>query len=415
MLPEPATTERGHSGITSFTRHYWTFLFAENLYDIGLYIFVLLYNLYLLDLGYREDFLGWVTSAMSIGSIAGALPAAAIARRLGLKRTVIFGSAGVAVLCMCRTAALSHAWLMGTAFFAGAISSVWAVSLVPTVAALTTEGNRALGYSLWTGWGIGLGVIMGAVAGSMTGWIRSSGFASSDISARQIALLIGSATALLSPLLLVHLPLAKSGTAGAKVFPRSPFVMRFLVAYAVWNVGVGAFNPFFTAYFSRQLHMSTERIGFTFSAAQLAELCALLLAPMMLRRFGNIRGIALMQAGVALSLALLSIGPPAIAAGAIYALFGSFQYMSEPATFTLLMSRVSEDERAGASSLSFFITSAAQAASAAVAGVSIVRFGYRPLLTFASLTTALAAWLFYCLLGESKEKEPGRAANANRT
>src|SRR5579859_3448581 len=69
-----------------FTSSFWTFLFAENLYDFGLYIFVLLYNLYLLDLGYREDFLGWVTTAMTTGSILGSLPSAAVVRWLGLKR-----------------------------------------------------------------------------------------------------------------------------------------------------------------------------------------------------------------------------------------------------------------------------------------------------------------------------------------
>ena len=401
MTCENRETEPGGPLIAGFTRHYWTFLVAENLYDIGLYIFVLLYNLYLLDLGYREDFLGWVTSAMSAGGIAGCLPAAGIVKKLGLKRTVICASAGVATLCVLRTAALGGPWLIGTAFVAGAISSVWAVSLVPMVAALTTDRNRALGYSIWSGWGIGLGAIIGVVAGSMTAWIRKSGWAAGDVPARQIALLIGSGTALLSPLLLILLPLGRAENPAAKTFPWNPFVKRYLLAIAVWNLGVGAFNPFFTAYFSRQLHMSVPRIGFVYSTTQLLELGALLAAPVVLRRFGIVPGISMMQAGVALSLALLATGPPALAAGVIYAMFGSFQVMSEPATFTLVMSRVDADQRAGASSLNFFIVSASQAASSAVAGVSIVHFGYRPLLIFASITTGFAAWLFNRLLAES--------------
>ena len=403
MTGETQETERGWLPIARFTKHYWTFLFAENLYDIGLYIFVLLYNLYLLDLGYREDFLGWVTSAMNAGCIVGSLPAAGIVRGLGLKRTVICGSAGVALMCVLRTAALGGPWLIGTAFVAGMISSVWAVSLIPVVAALTNDRNRAMGYSLWSGWGIGLGVILGVVAGQMTGWIRNAGLASSNVPARQIALLIGSATALLSPLLLMRLPLVRSKKPEAKVFPRSPFVKRFLLAFTVWNLGVGAFNPFFTAYFSRQLHMSVPRIGFVFSASQFVQLGALLAAPFIIRRFGIVPGIALMQAGVAVSLALLATEPAALMAGVTYAMFGAFQFGSEPATLTLLMSRVEAEQRGGASSLSFFVTSVSQAASSAVAGMSIVRFGYRPLLIFASLTTALAAGLFYRLLAEPAE------------
>jgi MFS family permease len=381
-----------------FTRHYWTFLVAENFYDFGIYIFVLLYNLYLLDLGYREDFLGWVASAMSIGSIAGALPAAGIVQQFGLKRTVIGASMGVAILCALRTATLGGVWLIATAFIAGIISSVWAVSLVPVVAALTTERNRAWGYSLWTGWGIGLGVICGVIAGSLPVWIQKTGFAQGSRASRQKALLLGSAMALFSPLLLARLPLQRDPEPQSKTFARNPFVRRYLLAFAVWNLGVGAFNPFFTAYFSRQLHMTSSQIGLVFSASQFVQVGGLLAAPLVLKRLGPVTGISFMQAGTAVSLLLLAMGPAAFAAGIVYAIYGAFQYMSEPATFTLLMSRVEPSERAGASALSFFVASAAQAAASGFAGVSIVRVGYRQLLVTAAITTGLAAWLFKHLL-----------------
>lgn len=99
---------------------------------------------------------------MNIGGIAGTLPAA-VARNLGLKQAVICASAGVAVPSVPRTAALSTSWLIGTAFVSNAISSVWAVSFVPIVASLTTKRNRATAYSFWPGWGIGLGIVIGAV------------------------------------------------------------------------------------------------------------------------------------------------------------------------------------------------------------------------------------------------------------
>jgi MFS family permease len=386
--------------LLTFTKFFWIFLSAENLYDTGIYIFVLLYNLYLLDLGYREDFLGWVTAAMSAGSIIGSLPAAAIVHRLGLKRTLICSSAGVALLCMGRTASLGGAWLIATAFAAGVISAIWAVSLVPVVAALTTDRNRPLGYSLWCGWGIGLGVLCGVLAGALPGWILKWDLAASPTAAKRLALLFGAAVALFSPILLVRLPLGGRAATGPKIFPRSPFVVRYLVVSTVWNIGVGVFNPFFSAYFARQLHLSVERIGFIFSASQLAQLGALMAAPLVLKRFGVVSGTSMMQAGVALSLALLSTGPSAAIAGIVYAMYGSFQYMSEPGVFTLLMSRVEPAERAGVSSLNFFVMSASQAAAAAIAGTAVVRFGYQPVLIFAAVTTALSAYLFRRLLQE---------------
>jgi MFS family permease len=399
-----------------FSRSFWTFLFAENLYDLGIYIFVLLYNLYLLDLGYREDFLGWVTTAMTAGSIVGSLPSAAVARRLGLKRMLIWGSAGAALLCAVRALPLGGTGLLAAAFVAGLVSSVWAVSLAPVVAALTGEKNRAMGFSLWTGWGIGLGVICGAAAGSLPELISRSGMAAAGKDAKQAALFLGAAVALLAPWILAKLPLGCGEAAAPRVFPRSRFVTRYMAAFAVWNLAVGAFNPFFTAYFSRQLHLPVKQIGVVFSVSQAVQLAALLAAPAILRRLGIVTGIAWMQVGAAVSLGVLASSPVATVAAGAYAAFMSFQFMSEPGTFTLLMNRVRENERAGVSALNFFIMSASQAAAAGVAGMAVTRYGYGVVLAAAAGIAALAAALFRLLLADQpalrvEEGQAGRAAH----
>jgi MFS family permease len=374
--------------LAGFGRPFWIFLFSENLYDCGLYIFVLLYNLYLLDLGYREDFLGWMTSAMTAGSIVGTLPAAFIARRFGIKRVLIFGSASVACLCVIRALVPGRPALLAAAFAMGLISAIWAVSLVPAVAALTNENNRPLGYSLWTGWGVGLGVVCGALAGWLPG----------PLGGKRPALLLGALIAFLSPWVLLRLQLGKAEHGERRIFPRGPFVARYLAAYTVFHFAIGMFNPFFSAYFSRQLHMPVGRIGVVFSGAQLATLMALLLAPSVMRKFGTVTGIAGMQLGMAGALALLATGPPAIAAGFLYAAYMSFQVMTEPGVFTMLMGKVDPAERAGASAMNFLAMNAPQAAASGIAGVAVTHLGYQWVLAAAAAIAATAAFLFWRLL-----------------
>jgi hypothetical protein len=65
------------------------FLAAASLFNFGMFVFVLLYNLYLLDLGFQEDFLGLIASAMTAGSIAGSLPAGWLGQRFGLRNTLL--------------------------------------------------------------------------------------------------------------------------------------------------------------------------------------------------------------------------------------------------------------------------------------------------------------------------------------
>ena len=53
-----------------------------------MFVFFFLYNLYLLDCGFNEEFLGLVTSAMAVGSIVGTVPAGIMGPGLGLRRTM---------------------------------------------------------------------------------------------------------------------------------------------------------------------------------------------------------------------------------------------------------------------------------------------------------------------------------------
>jgi predicted MFS family arabinose efflux permease len=184
------------------------------------------------------------------------------------------------------------------------------------------------------------------------------------------------------------------------VFRRpSPLLVRFFAAMVVWNLGTGAFNPFFSAFFVH-LQFSTERIGMLFSSVHLAQAFAMLAAPIAIHRLGLARGISILQFATAMSLAGLAIWSGAATASFAYGAYIVFQYMSEPGVFALLMNSVPVAQRAGISALNMIVIFAAQAAAASLSGVLITRFGYPPVLTVASLTCAAAALLFRGLRAE---------------
>jgi predicted MFS family arabinose efflux permease len=370
---------------------YWTFFAAAALFNCGLFIFFFLYNLYLLQMGFKENFLGLVTGAMTAGSVAGCIPAAAIIRRFGVRSTLLVAFFAIACIAALRAIVTVPPLLVALAFIAGLAGSTWGVAISPAIAQLTTERSRSLGFSLILSTGVAIGIIGGFAGGHLPA--AFSHVLSSNLNGYRASLLCGCAVVILSLWPLSRLKI-DAPPAEERLFRRpSPILMRFFAAMIVWNLATGAFNPFYGAFFVH-LRFSTERIGVLFSGVHLAQALAMLAAPVAMQRFGLARGISTLQIFTALSLAALATVTGSAAASLAYGGYVVFQYMSEPGVFALLMNSVPASQRAGVSALNMIVMFASQAAAAAIAGVMITRFGYPPVLTAASLICVASALLF---------------------
>jgi MFS family permease len=389
------------------------FLSAASLFNFGMSIYFLLYNLFLLQRGFHEDFLGAVASTLSVGSIAGTIPAAFILHRFGLRRTLISTFAGVPMLCLVRALDVAPPVLIGSAFAGGFLFSFYAVALAPTVAQLTTERSRPFGFSLVLSIGIGIGVLAGLVGGRLPALLAPA--SAGDAVPIQPALVFACVVSALGALPTLYLRFVRAPASEQRVYPRNGFIRRYLLALLVWNLATGAFNPFVTAYFAQALHMPVAEIGLVSSVAQFVQVIAVLGAPLILRHFGAITGIMYMQMGTAAALGLLALGAPGVLAGSIYAGYMAFQYMSEPGMFSLLMDGVDEPERSGASALNVLVIFGGQALAAAVAGFGVRRFGYPVVLAAAALIALIASFIFRALLGLPATRHPSRASDRPRT
>jgi predicted MFS family arabinose efflux permease len=197
------------------------------------------------------------------------------------------------------------------------------------------------------------------------------------------------------------------------VYPHSPFIRKYLFGFGLWQFAIGAFNPLFNAYFARELHASVEQIGNVFAASQFIQACAVLIAPLILRRAGVIAGTSGIQIAGACCLAALAAGPATLGAAIAYAAFMSCQTMVEPGMFSTLMSRVAPHERSGASGLNFFVMFGAHGVAAAIAGWAAAHAGYTIMLLVAATIAAGSALLFRMLLRSQTAAEPVSAATGS--
>jgi predicted MFS family arabinose efflux permease len=284
--------------------------------------------------------------------------------------------------------------LLASAFLNGLFMSFWAVSYSPAIAGLSNPRNRQLAFSLACAAGMSIGIVGGLVGGVLPGVLQNA-LHLGTLESRKSALLAAGAFAALGAVPAAKLRFERIDRVGeTRIYPRSRFLTGFLAALCCWSVAVGMFNPFFNAFFSVGLGMGIENIGLVYSCAHLFQVLAVLAAPIVLRRLGDVRGIASMQLSAGLALALLAVSPAGAAAALAYTGYMSFQYMSEPGMFKMLMSRVAPTERSGASALYFLVTSLAASLSALAGGTAISHFGY-PVTLIASAVLAIAAAVLF--------------------
>jgi predicted MFS family arabinose efflux permease len=383
-------------------RVFFAFLSVSVLFDFGEFVFFLLYNLYLAERGFNEQFIGQVSSSLTLGTFAGVLPAALISRRVGLRNFVILAVIGAAGSAVLRSVAVSQPALLVSAFANGVFLSFWAVSYPPIVSNLTSERHRTLGFSLTASIGIGVGALAGLIGGQLPGLLQHWNPTLNSLAAKQMALLAGSALAVCAiiPAAFMRFTAIPATESKSKKYPNSPFIRAFLAALFIWTLGTGGFNSFFSIYFSKHLHATVAQIGLASSYSQMAQVGAILLAPAVLRKTGTIRGVAAMQLATAAALAMLALVSNWRAGCVLFAAYMALQYMSEPCLLSMLTTRVAPAEQSGAAALNFLVISLAGTLAATAAGSAMVHFGASATMIVLAGVVGISAAIFRLIVRE---------------
>ena len=172
----------------------WTLAIAVLLFNVGMSIFFFLYNLFMLDLGYREGPLGVLTGALALGSMVGTIPMGMAAQRVGSRNVLVVCLLLLAVAFGARVFLFWYPVQIAFAFLDGVLLCGWVVCLSPAVAAVVDERRRPAAFSLLFATAIIAGALGGLLGGNMPRWCsnllsRSMGIAVSGVNAKRITLL----------------------------------------------------------------------------------------------------------------------------------------------------------------------------------------------------------------------------------
>ncbi len=382
----------GH-GIKDYGEHLVAFSPNARLYltyvivvGIALGIFRLLFNFYLLSLGFDEKLIGNLVTSSNLTALIVALPMGYLADYLGRKSSLIIS--GVAVFL---TIGMMALWPVTSMLYAmniltGAAQSLAAVTMSPFLMENSREHERTYLFSFSSGIQMVSASAGSWIGGYLPSWIattRNIGAVSSE--AYSGSVLVVSITLALSiiPLILMRMPrldhrertvFAPLSYAAKQPKQLTKLILPVLITF----IGAGLIMPFMNVFFRLQYHQTDQVIGVLFAWGSLAMGLGLLIAPPFAERFGKIQIVVITQGLSIPFLILLGFSPIFWASGLAFFIRVALMNMSGPIYQTFVMEKVEPSSRAMVASLVYMSSNFGNAFSPMISGILQVRYGFGP-------------------------------------
>lgn len=375
--------------------------------NIGFGVFQLIFNLYLVQLGYREDFIGTFSAFTTVAMAVAAVAMGPLINRFTAWGSLLGGTAILVLALIGQVSLTGELTLLGFAILGGVGQAGLMVPVMPFVIEQSADHERAdvaaVTFSV-TSLALTAGSLVG---GRLPGLLAASGrgFALESVVTYRATLLAGIAlTALgLIPLLLIGSRRAPPTVTGGALFGvgrLTPRVKRDMVAFivvgALFSASVAAIVPFYNVYL-QDLGADTSLIGTVFAVGGAAGALLGLTAPALGRRFGVLAvsgGVRL--AGVPLIALLLVVPSLPLAFIAQVVRITAFS-MAWPVDSNFMAQALPPRQRATTFSLRSAAWNFMWALSSLLVGRQIVASGGYQVAFLTSVVVALLAMAFFVI------------------
>jgi MFS family permease len=378
------------------------YLWMAVLLAAGLGVQTVIYNLYLVELGYREDLVGQVAAAHALGVALGGLPAGLFYSRVGGKTAFAVAVVSGVLSMGLRALSTQPAWLIVWAAVNGLANSILFVSIFPFITDQSTPRERphlyGLNQAIWNG----LMVLGAFVSGYLPTFWRWGLPATDDLSAYRLTLLTAALLSGLAvlPVLLMQADMATSRQR-ARLLPSAEggrAIASGAVVLAMTGLVIGLVQPFYNTYFHSVFDANPSLIGTLISLSQIAAMLSALAVPVVVRRTGLVLGPAVTSiTGAVLTLAM-GLRLPLLLVAVFFLLRVALEWLAQTPLMNLIMVIVNPADRGAMSGVRLVTNYGAQALAGAVGGWVVVNAGYTWLFALAAglqLITGVGVWVLF--------------------
>ncbi|KAB2332875.1 MFS transporter [Bacillus mesophilum] len=336
--------------------------FLANIFtQIGLGIFMVIYNFYIRELGYSDGMNGQVISMTSLATAIILIPAGLLSDRFGRKNIMLYGAIATGAVLIIRSLAEGPAMLLSAAFATGLTSAFLQVSSIPWLAENSRAEQRVHLFS------IHFAIMTGAnVIGNLSGGLLTDFFSlfMSQLNGIRVTLMLGGVIFLIGIFPIIKfqesrkvtnsIDKSKSDSAKAALLARKDslkIVVLFAVAQLIIGVGAGLVIPYLNLYFSDRFAASNSAVGMIISLGQAMTAVAMIIGPKVVQKFGEVKAVVILQLS-SLPFLLLTAYTEQLWLAAIGFLFRqALMNAGNPIQMSLMMSKVDDSMKGFASSV----------------------------------------------------------------
>ncbi|WP_424357738.1 MFS transporter [Methanocella sp. MCL-LM] len=356
---------------------------------MGLYtgIHGLIFNFYILEMGYKADFLGLLISISLLASSTMSIPAGVLCDRFDRRKLLVISSV-LAMLATLPVFLLRDPSVMLLFSAAGGMfGSISAVCLTPILSDNCKRDGTVHVFSA----NASLGWIASVIGCALGGLLPGLMIAHLPLGGSGYQLTLIASVALLGLSCLFAL-LLKKGNKCAGPAPKakaksrfrfslkdlrpSPTVLKFTLTSVTFGVASGMIVPYFNVYFMKVLHMDVVQIGLTSAAAGAFMLVGFIITPYATSKIGKVRSAVVTKLISAPFVVAMAFTKDFMIAAGAYVVYMFLINMAGPATTSFQMEQIKKHEQGFAIGLMSTGSCLAVSASSFVSGLLISRGNY---------------------------------------
>lgn len=388
--------------VKAFSPNARRILVSTFLAGLGASAFTLLYNLYLLSLGYQADFIGLVSSVTTLSTAAAGPVVVLLGRRVSFGALLRLGFVLQAVGCAGQAVSVAPAGIAAFAVVFGLSQGLYWAPLPPFLAENSAPEARSSLFSMNIAVQL-LAGILGYLAGGQTPVLLSSLAGVDGLTSYRVTLVLATAVASLAvvpmsglhraPVHAEQASMLQAPTVGKDRATRAHVVALGLSSLSM-GVATGLSFPFFNVYFAQQQGASPELIGRVFAASSVFSVGAALAAPATAERLGYVRAIAAARLGAGAAMGALAVSSMMPAAVVAFWLRNMMLQLMAPLIDAFGMMVVPPRRRGLLASTTSTLWHGGYALASALTGLLIVRVGFVPPFLAAAAVIVLNAVAF---------------------